>query len=353
MQSLRINRLRSEYVNSVVTYRKIKLLLWIGITTTVVALITSIYGLLQIRYFAPNDSKVSIHATKPVFYKSLAEVPNVAEGLFNYGGSTTFAPLRSKAVVSKIHQAHPQFQLVYTEPIGSKPGSSAGINMLLEGELSFAQSSRPLENSEFSEAKKRGFTLEQVAIAIDGITVYVNPQVSIPGLTVTQLRDIYIGKIKNWKAVGGSDLPIIPFSRNAEASGTVDFFKEKVLAGEEFATNVKEVKTTTESLRKVANTPGGIGYATASEVVGQSTVRPLPLSRKADQPFVPFFTDANATILNKTAFASGSYPLTRRLFVIIKQDGRLDEQGGVAYVNLLLSDEGQQLLEQAGFVPIR
>jgi phosphate transport system substrate-binding protein len=57
--------------------------------------------------------------------------------------------------------------------------------------------------------------------------------------------------------------------------------------------------------------------------------------------------------VNKTAFTDGTYPLTRRIFVVIKQDGKLDEQAGVAYANMLLSDEGQKLVEEAGFVPIR
>jgi len=56
--------------------------------------------------------------------------------------------------------------------------------------------------------------------------------------------------------------------------------------------------------------------------------------------------------LNKSAFADGSYPLTRRLFVVIKRDGRLDEQAGVAYTNMILSNEGQELVEKAGFVPL-
>jgi len=65
----------------------------------------------------------------------------------------------------------------------------------------------------------------------------------------------------------------------------------------------------------------------------------------------PFAGDSLATV-NKSAFANGAYPLTRRLFVVIKRDGRLDEQAGVAYTNMILSDQGQELVEKAGFVPL-
>ncbi len=119
-----------------------------------------------------------------------------------------------------------------------------------------------------------------------------------------------------------------------------------------FDASVQEVRDTTQSIREVTKTPGGIGYATASEVIGQQKIHPLPLAKDATQRFVsPFAGDSLAT-LNKSAFADGSYPLTRRLFVVIKRDGRLDEQSGVAYANMLLSNEGQGLVEKAGFVPL-
>jgi phosphate transport system substrate-binding protein len=57
--------------------------------------------------------------------------------------------------------------------------------------------------------------------------------------------------------------------------------------------------------------------------------------------------------VNQVAIVNNIYPITRRLFVIIKRDGRLDEQAGFAYVNLFLSEEGQQLVEEAGLARIR
>lgn len=348
---IEIDSPQSANHNSILAYRNSQLLLKVGICASILALIGSTYGLLQTTTFAPSKPDISL-ANSPVFYKTLAEVPNVPQGLFNYGGSTTFAPLRSTAIGLAIKQAHPKFQLRYEEPLVSLPGSGTGIKMLLAGKLSFVQSSRPVKNSEFVQAK-HGFTLKEISVAIDGIALYVNPRVSIPGLNLSQVRDIFTGKITNWKLLGGSDLEITPFSRNLQASGTVDFFKEKVLLGEKFSTTVIEVKNTTDSIRKVAKTPGGIGYATASEVIGQYSIHPLPLSRGAGQAFVSPLIGAKETTVNKTAFANGSYPLTRPLFVIIKRDGRLDEQAGIAYANLLLTNEGQQLVEQAGFVPIR
>jgi len=130
--------------------------------------------------------------------------------------------------------------------------------MLLDGQLSFSQSSRPVKDTEFAQANQRGFKLEQVPVAIDGIVLYVNPGVSIPGLTLSQVQDIFTGKVKNWQEVGGPNFKIAPFSRNAKASGTVEFFIEGVLEKQAFGPSVQEVRDTTEGIREVAKTPGGL-----------------------------------------------------------------------------------------------
>jgi len=105
--------------------------------------------------------------------------------------------------------------------------------------------------------------------------------VSIPGLTLSQVQDIFTGKVKTWQEVGGPNLKIAPFSRNAKASGTVEFFIEGVLEKQAFGPSVQEVRDTTEGIGEVAKTPGGISYATASEVIGQKTIHPLPLAKNS------------------------------------------------------------------------
>ncbi|MES1022157.1 PstS family phosphate ABC transporter substrate-binding protein [Gloeocapsa sp. BRSZ] len=338
-------------VNSIPFDRNnIQFLLRIGIIATTLAVTISIYRLIQISISNPISSEVGSNVH--VEYKTFAEVPNVPEGVFHYGGSPTFAPLRSPAVLAALNQSQRQYQLRFVEPVGIPQGSGAGIKMLLDGELSFALSSRPLKQDELAQAKARGFALEQIPIAIDGITFFVNPRNLIVGLNLSQLQDIFSGKIKNWKTVGGADLPITAFSYAPQVSGIADVVQQRVLAGREFG-NVQIVSTATEAILKVAATPGGIGYSSASVVVGQKTIYPLPLSIAPGEMFITPFVGANETVLNKTALASGSYPLTRRLFAIVKRDGSLDEQAGVAYTNLLATDEGEKMIDQAGFVSIR
>ncbi|MBV6626390.1 MAG: PstS family phosphate ABC transporter substrate-binding protein [Rivularia sp. (in: Bacteria)] len=286
-------------------------------------------------------------------------VQKVPSGLFSYGGSSTWAPIRKEAD-SAIKTALSKFQLRYTNPTTGSPGSGTGIKMLLNNQLAFSQSSRAVKDKEYQQAQQRGFTLQEIPIAIDGIAIAVNPDLNIPGLTLAQLKDIYTGKITNWQEVGGKNQQILPYSKISEG-GTVEFFVNNILEKEEFGQNVEKISTTTEALRKVSKNPGGIYYASAPEVVGQCGIKPLPIGRNKTQlippyqePYVPISDcPQKRNQLNVNAFRSDEYPMTRRLFVVVKKNGQIDEQAGMAYANLLLTDEGQQLISKAGFVRIR
>ncbi|MGA1622278.1 MAG: PstS family phosphate ABC transporter substrate-binding protein [Synechocystis sp.] len=291
--------------------------------------------------------------------ETLAEVAGVPVGTFRYGGSTTFAPIRAIAD-PHIATVWPKFQLVYVDPITGTPGSGKGIEMLLANQLTFSQSSRSLKPKEQDAAQAKGFSLQEVPVAIDGIAIAVNPTLTVPGITIAQLRDIYTGKITNWQQVGGPDLSITPYSRDPKDGGTVEFFIEQVLENEPLGNTVEIVHSTTPGLQKVSQNPGGIYYASAPELVPQCTVKPLPLGRVTGEWVAPYQAPLvppedcpqQRNRLNISAFQQATYPITRNIFVIVKQDGRQDEQAGIAYANLLLSQQGQQLIEEAGFVAL-
>ncbi|CDN11589.1 MAG: substrate-binding domain-containing protein [Richelia sp.] len=312
-----------------------------------------------------NSKSTSSKDTTPwssngVKNKTFTAVTNIPTGLFNYGGSTSWAPIRL-AVDAAVQANLPEFRLRYTEPTGAKPGSSTGIQMLINGQIAFAQSSRPLNDTELARAQQRRFSLKQIPVAIDGLAFAIHPDLQIPGLTVNQLKSIYTGKTTNWRQVGGPNIPIRAYSRPITAGGTVELFVQDTLGGEAFAANVELVPTTTQALRKVANSLGSIYFASAPEVVPQCSIRALPLGRTQGQyvapyqePFVkPTECPGKRNQLNIEAFRSGNYPITRNLFVVVKQNGRAEQQAGTAYANLLLTEQGQKLISQQGFVRIR
>jgi len=284
----------------------------------------------------------------------------VPSGTFNYGGSTTWAPLRRDAD-PELEKICPQFVLRYTQPPAGKPGSGTGIQMLIDNQLAFAQSSRSVKGEENNAARQKGFSLKEIPVAIDGIAVAVNLSLNIRGLTIAQIKDIYISKITNWQEVGGPNLAIAPYSRRPENSGTVEFFVENVLEKGKLGTTVKYLDTTTEAIRALAAS-GAIYYASAPEIVPQCTIKPLPVGRDSSQ-LVPPYQEPLASKdecvrgkhsqLNASAFRSSEYPITRNLFVILKQNGQTDQQAGYAYANWLLTPQGQAIVEKAGFVRIK
>ena len=284
----------------------------------------------------------------------LSGVANVPNGEFRYGGSTTWAPLRG-GVDPALQVTYPNFRLRYQ----NASGSGDGIQKLIDGDLDFAQSSRPLNSKEKREAQQQGITLQEIPVMTEAVAIAANPDLNIPGLTLSQLKGIYSGQITNWNQVGGPNLAIVPASRST--GGTVQYFEEDVLAGATFTPSVQEVSTTTQALRFVSENPGAIYFASAPEVVGQCTVKPLAIGTAAQQlvpPYQqPYVESEDCPIrrnqLNLQAIGNRTYPLTRPLYVIVKKDGQVAEQAGTAYAELLQTQDGKALVNQAGFVPIQ
>jgi phosphate transport system substrate-binding protein len=274
----------------------------------------------------------------------MKEVAGVPQGYFDYAGATTFAAVNDRLNTS-IKKDYPEFELHYQEPSKGTPGGSAGIKMLLDGDIAFAQSGRPFKQKEYDTAKSRGFAIKQVPVAIDGIVIFVNPALKIEKLSLDRVRNIFSGKITNWKQVGGPDLAITPISTNPKTHVILPLVMgvEKPTVGK----NVKIVRDYTHAIRQTAATPGAISFASAAIMRSQQSIKPLALAKEGSKNFVfPFVSKGQVDI---NAFRSSKYPLTRRMFVAYRLDGTPEEQAGIAYANLLMSTQGQQIFKEAGF----
>ena len=275
---------------------------------------------------------------------------NVPAGQFTYGGSTTWAPIRG-IVDPQIKQTFPGLRLIYKDPANQAPGSSVGIQMLMNGELDFAQTSRPLTQTEKQQAQQNGITLQEIPVAIEGVAVVTHLELPIANLSQVNLRDIYTGRVNNWQQLGGPDLPIVAISRD-DAGGTVVFFSQTVLNGDALAANVRRINNTTEAIRLTSSTPGAIYFASAPEVVGQCTVKPISINQHPPYqlPYIDLDKCPNQRNQpNLEGFASGNYPLTRRIYVVANADIPI----GQTYAELILSAEGQTALNNAGFARLQ
>ncbi len=188
---------------------------------------------------------------------SVGASQTVPRGLCSYGGRATWIPIH-EPLNQAITAALPDFQLRYTLPSKGAAGSGTGVKMLLDSQLSFSESSRPLKPAEYEAAQQRGFTLEQIPAAIDGIALAVHPNLGMEGLSVDQITAIYTGAITNWAELGGPDLPVVPFSRSPEAAGTAKYFLDEVLEADTYGETVVFVDDAAQGIRGVLKGAGGI-----------------------------------------------------------------------------------------------
>ena len=137
-------------------------------------------------------------------------------------GSTTVLPVVQKAGEAFM-ASHPDVELSI-----SGGGSGNGIKALIEKQCDIAMSSRDIKEKEVEAAKKNGVTPNRVVVAIDAIVPVVNPANPVAALTTAQLRDIYAGKITNWKELGGQDSKIVVISRDT-SSGTFECWQELIM----------------------------------------------------------------------------------------------------------------------------
>jgi serine/threonine protein kinase len=308
------------------------------------------------------------------YFSAIRDVPT---GEFKFGGSTSWATTRQSqsSLDAAIQGALPQFKLVYTNPdptkiqsiadgkCPSKPGSNTGICLLIQGDLDFVQSSVSLEKSKYTDRINPN-NLKEVAVAYDALTIVVNPKLKISGLTIQQLRDIYTGTVTNWNQVGGPNLPIVAFSRDLNSGGTVSTFQDLVL-GNDSKINFDFVKTVASpnvGLQQTKANPGAIFYGSAKEtIVDFCNTKPLPIGNSGKNLVPPYklplqppsaCQQGKRNQINVETIKSQQYPLTRKIYTIYKADGANSQKAGEAYANLLLTQQGQELLEKAGFVRI-
>lgn len=217
-------------------------------------------------------------------------------------------------------------------------GSGTGFAALQNKSTDLADASRKIKAKEIEGCIKAfGKRPNEYKVCLDGLSVYVSASNGITELTVAQLSDIFTGKVKNWKDVGGADLPITVYSRE-NSSGTYEFFKEHVLKGQDFAATAQTMPGTAALLQAVAKDKGGIGYGGAAYGEGAKHI-----NVKVDKS-TPGVEPTEENVL------SGKYPIWRYLYVYVNP--ALDKDEIAAYLAWIRSDEGQTVVKEIGYYPL-
>ncbi|MEK7767981.1 MAG: phosphate ABC transporter substrate-binding protein, partial [bacterium] len=228
-------------------------------------------------------------------------------------------------------KAHPNLVIQVTGG-----GSGTGIAALINGGTDICQASRPMKPEEFAQVKeRRGVEAKEIAVAIDGIALYVHEHSTLRSLTLDQIKGIFQAKITDWKALGAEKGTIVPYGRE-NSSGTYAYFKEHVLKTEDFAASVQSLPGTAAVVNAVAKDPRAIGYGGIAYAKG---VRPLKISAAKGKP---------ALEPTKELVTSGKYPISRKLFFYTAGE---PQGAAAAFVAWVRSAEGQQVCAEVGYFP--
>lgn len=222
-------------------------------------------------------------------------------------------------------------------------GSGTGISALINGTVGIANSSRKMKQKEIDLAKQKGIEPVEHVVGFDALAVFVHKDNPIKSITIEQLADIFGegGKITKWsqlgvKVPGGHD-EIVRISRQNN-SGTYAYFRKAVLGGDDFKLGSRDLHGSKDVVETVERTPSAIGYSGLAYATHH--VRMVPIIKDGKPAVAP----SVQTAVDKT------YPIARPLLMYTAgaPEGNIKD-----YLDWILSDEGQKIILDLGYAPVR
>lgn len=266
-----------------------------------------------------------------------ADVLSLRENLPVMDGSTSLIPLEAgiRAAIFDISMEEATAQVAHSSTWSSFYNLLGG-----SAELIF---SCPLSQEQVGLADEQGVELETVPVAMEGFVFVVNAGNPVDSLTQQQLKDIYSGKITNWKEVGGNDEPIIAYQRNSD-SGSQNYMIEFMGDTPLMNAPVEMRPATMEGLMDVVavndNASGAIGYsvyAYAADMYGNGNEIK--------------FIQVDGVAPDKQTMASGEYPLLGKNYAVFRADEPEDSPVRTL-VRWMTSYDGQLAIAKAGYVTL-
>jgi phosphate transport system substrate-binding protein len=241
-------------------------------------------------------------------------------GQIDIAGGTAHIPVMKEAA-KRIMRLYPDIRISI-----AAGGSGVGVQKVGEGLVQIGNTGRALSAAEIEK-----YGLKSWPFAIDGVAVAIHSGNGVNNLTSAQIRDIFSGKITNWKTLGGRDAAIHLYTRD-EASGTREVFWEKLLKKSAMISTANDVTSNGAMKTALATDPNGIGYVSIGHIDG--SIRAPKLDQAAP-------TQANVL--------SGKYPVARKLYMNTKGAPNMLT---AAFINYIRSQEGMQITRAAGYLPL-
>jgi phosphate transport system substrate-binding protein len=265
------------------------------------------------------------------------------------GGSRTLIQNKGSDTLLEVAQAWAEAYRDVNPEVSiavSGGGSGTGISALINGTVDIANASREITDEEMEAARANGANPEEFVIGFDALAVFVHADNPASEFSVAQLAEIYGegGATDRWSQLGitvpgcASD-EIVRASRQ-NSSGTYVYFRNTILGeARDFKLGSRDMAGSKDVVDLVANTPCAIGYS--------------GLAYATDEVKMPCITaEENGTCVAPSVDAAvdGSYPIARSLLMYTRDA----PAGAVAeYLDWILSDEGQCIIKEVGYAPVR
>ncbi|MCG8707153.1 PstS family phosphate ABC transporter substrate-binding protein [Brenneria sp. 4F2] len=277
----------------------------------------------------------------------VAQPHQMLAGNLSSAGSDTLANLMS-LWAADFSQRYPGVNLQI-----QAVGSSSAPTSLASGAAQLGPMSRAMKASEIDAFIQRyGYPPLAVPVAMDALVVMVNQDNPLPGLNLSQLDTIFSitrrcgerQSVKTWRDLGLSgnweNRTLVRYGRNS-ASGTYGFFKQRALCGGDFLPQVNELPGSASVVQAISASTEAIGYASIGFLT--SGVRIVPLATQGTDYVYPSIENIR----------SGRYPYTRYLYIYVnKAPSQPLETLTSAFLDRVLSDGGQTLVSQDGYLPL-
>nr|WP_285851154.1 substrate-binding domain-containing protein [Sporosarcina aquimarina] len=219
-------------------------------------------------------------------------------------------------------------------------GGGRSFTHLIEGKADLIFTTAPMK-WHYNKAKEAGLELTVTPIGKEAFVFFVNEKNPVQNMTTQQIREIYAGTTENWKEVSGKDMPIIAYQRKASSRSqkALEQFMEgtplmKPATEAEFRDGYGNVQQRAE-YRNYKNAIGFSHRFTTLELVEKHKIKLLNIDGVAP---------TNDTI------RSGEYHLTREIYAVTASTGNPNVQ---QFIDWIVSEEGQQLVEKSGYVALR
>lgn len=252
----------------------------------------------------------------------------------NVGGSTTVLPVISNAAES-FRVQNPDIRIIV-----NAGGSGVGINQVGENKLDIGMTSRGLTDDEIQKYPNADFNL--ISIGKDAVVPVVSSEIydaGITALTLQQIADIYTGKISNWSELGGPDRDILCVDKET-SRGTRHVFMEAVFGDKEASAPGADLVLGSNNEEQTALVQSNAAIGMLSNAWLNNDVKGLTILMEDGLKVEPTL----ANIVN------GTFPITRDLLIVTNG---IPSGNTKAFIDYILSDEGQEIVEQSGYVRIQ